>query len=220
MNVPPLPSSRPDSAARRVLGWIDRWNGVGALPLAWAVRFSDQGDAIRADVDRWLGVLHAADGVSGLHGLLYAFPEFRALYYHRFAGGNALGALLARLMRHIWRPVEGLNLATADIGPGLFIAHGHATTLSATRIGANCYVHQCVTVGWDYRSESLPIIGDDVFIGAGAVILGAVTIGDGAMIGANSVVLCDVPAGATAVGQPARVLLRAIGGDELDVANA
>ena len=63
-----------------------------------------------------------------------------------------------------------------------------------------------MTVGWDYRGDRRPIIGDDVFIGAGAKILGAVTIGDGARIGANAVVVCDVPAGATAVGVPARIV--------------
>lgn len=202
-----------DRIARKLLDRIEQCRAVAVLPLAWAAGASDREDVIRADVDRWLAVLDAADGVRGLHSLLYAFPEFRALYYFRLAGGNALGALLGRLMRHLWKPAVGLSLLTADVGPGLFIAHGHATTLSAARIGANCYVHQCVTIGWDYRSARLPIIGDGVFIGAGAVILGAVTIGDGARIGANAVVLCDVPAGGTAVGGPARVLLRRVAGD-------
>ena len=97
---------------------------------------------------------------------------------------------------------------TPDIGPGLFVAHGHSTTLAAERIGANCYVHQGVTIGWDYRSERAPILGDDVFLGAGAVVVGAVTIGDGARIGSNAVVLCDIPDDATAVGAPARVFTR------------
>jgi serine O-acetyltransferase len=187
---------------------MDRWRAIGALPLAWATRASDGRDIIAADVERWLSVLGAADGVRGLHSLLYAFPEFRALYYHRLSGGNALGALVARLARHVWKPVAGLELMTTDIGPGLFIAHGSATTLSAESIGANCYIHQCVTIGWDYRSVRRPIIGDGVFIGTGAVVLGAVTVGDFARIGANAVVLCDVPAGATATGAPARVHLR------------
>jgi serine O-acetyltransferase len=65
-----------------------------------------------------------------------------------------------------------------------------------------------VTVGWDYRGARRPIIGDNVFIGAGAKVLGAVTVGDGARIGANAVVVCDVPAGATAVGVPARIVER------------
>jgi serine O-acetyltransferase len=138
-----------------------------------------------------------------------AFPEFRAVYYHRLAQGNpsrrAPGPALAqrvevspgtRLERHL------------RSGRVCFISHGQATILSAERIGANLWVHQGVTVGWDYQGDRRPIIGDDVFIGAGAKILGAITVGDGARVGANAVVVCDVPAGATAVGIPARVNTR------------
>jgi serine O-acetyltransferase len=102
--------------------------------------------------------------------------------------------------------VEGLDLTATVIGPGLFISHGHGTVLAAARIGANLQVHQGVTIGWDYRGDRGPVIEDDVFIGAGAKVLGAVTIGHGARIGANAVVLSDVPAGATAVGVPARII--------------
>ena len=96
-------------------------------------------------------------------------------------------------------------MSDTPIGPGLFISHGQATILSADSIGADLHVHQGVTVGWDYRSERRPVIGNGVFIGAGAKVLGAVTVGDGARIGANAVVVTDVPAGATAIGVPARI---------------
>ncbi|MGO8875775.1 MAG: serine O-acetyltransferase [Acidimicrobiales bacterium] len=196
---------RLDAGSSRLLKMMDRGRAYATLPLAWAYRASDQKDVIDADVRRWLEVFQTSDGEHSLHSLLYAFAEFRGVFYYRLSRGNPTGALLARLLRPIWRPVASLSLATADIGPGLFIAHGHSTTLAAERIGANCYVHQGVTIGWDYRSERAPIIEDDVFIGAGAVIVGAVTIGKGARIGSNAVVLCDVPPGATAVGVPARV---------------
>jgi serine O-acetyltransferase len=188
-----------------LLRLLDRGRAYATLPLAWAYRASDQQEVIDADVRRWLEVFQTTEGEHSLHSLLYAFEEFRGVFYYRLSRGNATGALIGRLLRPIWRPVASLNLATPEIGPGLFVAHGHSTTLAAERIGANCYVHQGVTIGWDYRSERAPIIEDDVFIGAGAVIVGAVTIGRGARIGSNAVVLCDVPAGATAVGVPARV---------------
>jgi serine O-acetyltransferase len=188
-----------------VLRWLDRAKAYATLPLAWAYRASDQQDLIDADVRRWLEVFQTSEDEHSLHSLLYAFEEFRGVFYYRLSRGNATGALLARLLRRIWKPVASLNIATSEVGPGLFVAHGYATTLAAERIGANCYVHQGVTIGWDYRSERAPIIEDDVFIGAGAVIVGAVTIGSGARIGSNAVVLCDVPPGATAVGVPARV---------------
>lgn len=176
------------------------------LPCAWAVRCSENASIVREDQNRWLAMLGADDRQHGLHSLLYAFPEFRALYYHRLASGNAAGALAARLLARLYRPTPGLVIQTREIGGGLFIAHGHGSCLAAERIGANCHVHHNVTIGWDYRGGRAPIIGDDVFIGTGAVILGAVTVGDGARIGANAVVLSDVPPGVTAVGAPARIV--------------
>jgi serine O-acetyltransferase len=196
---------RLDDGSAVLLRVLDRGRAYATLPLAWAYRASDQREVIDADVQRWLEVFQTTEAEHSLHSLLYAFEEFRSVYYYRLSRGNATGALLGRLLRCIWKPVASLNLATPDIGPGLFVAHGHSTTLAAVRIGANCYVHQGVTIGWDYRSDRAPIIEDDVFIGAGAVIVGAVTIGRGARIGSNAVVLCDVPPGATAVGVPARV---------------
>lgn len=198
--------TRVDALAERLLASIDRWRSLSNVPLTWAARRSDQRAIIEADATQWLEVLGTNDGVHGLHSLLYAFDEFRALYYHRLASGNATGRLLARLMRHIWKPTDGLIISTREIGTGLFIAHGQATCIAAERIGRNCWVHHGVTLGWDYRSDHGPVIGDGVFIGTGAVVLGAITVGDGARIGANAVVLRDVPPGGTAVGSPARIL--------------
>jgi len=179
---------------------------LASMPLMVAYRLSDQKELIDADVDRWALLLWVDDRSRMLARLLYAFPEFRGVFYHRLAAGNPLGVLAGRVACHWWKTVPGLDLSGTPIGPGLFISHGQGTILSAESIGANCQVHQGVTVGWDYRGDRRPIIGDDVFIGAGAKILGPVTIGDKAMIGANAVVVTDVPEGATAVGIPARVI--------------
>lgn len=179
---------------------------LATFPLLWTYQLTDQQEIIDADVERWAQLLWIEDRARMLARLLYAFPEFRGVYYHRLASGNPLGALAGRVAARLWHSVPGLDLSGTEIGPGLFVSHGQCTILSAERIGANCQVHQGVTVGWDYRGDRRPIIGDDVFIGCGAKILGAITIGDGASIGANAVVMCDVPAGATAVGIPARVI--------------
>lgn len=87
---------------------------------------------------------------------------------------------------------------------GAIVVHGHAV------LGDDCIIRQGVTIGNRYMDRPLeaPVIGHRVNIGAGAKILGAVHIGDDAEIGANAVVLKDVPAGAVAVGVPARVILR------------
>jgi serine O-acetyltransferase len=196
-----------DRAARWVLDRIESWRSLAVAPLVWTYRLTDQRAVIDADCARWAELLwlRADDRDRLLGRFLFAFPEFRCVYYHRLAAGNAAGALVGRLAARLWPGVGGVDMTGTPIGPGLFISHGQGTILSAERIGANLQVHQGVTVGWDYKGDRRPIIGDDVFIGAGAKVLGAITVGDGARIGANAVVVCDVPAGATAVGIPARI---------------
>ena len=76
-------------------------------------------------------------------------------------------------------------------------------------MGERCSISQGVTIGvLGGERDGVPRLGNDVYIGAGAKILGPVTIGDGAIVGANAVVLEDVPPGATAVGVPARIIQR------------
>ncbi|MHB1987220.1 MAG: serine O-acetyltransferase [Acidimicrobiales bacterium] len=195
-----------DCASAKALGLLEQARALLTVPLAAAIRLSDQKVVVDADVKQWLEILGVNDGRHGLHSLLYAFGEFRALYYHRLSTGNPTGALVGKVLRHWWKPTEGLTISTKRIGSGLFIAHGQATCIAAERIGDNCYIHHGVTIGWDYRGGRAPVLGDGVFVGTGAAILGEVTIGDRARVGANAVVLCDVPAGATAVGSPARVI--------------
>ena len=74
-------------------------------------------------------------------------------------------------------------------------------------IGADCWLHQGVTLGAHERNGVLgiPTLGNRVYVGANASMIGAVTVGDGAKVGAGAVVIEDVPAGATAVGVPAQV---------------
>ena len=138
---------------------------------------------------------------TGLLGLL-RLPAFRSLYYYRLRHGNRRGRMVGRVLRRVVRGQVALHLWTSDIGPGLFIQHGFATAVSAQRIGANCWINQQVTIGYNENGE-MPVIEDDVCVYAGAKILGGVHIGRGARIGANAVVIDDVPAGAVAVGVPA-----------------
>ncbi len=100
----------------------------------------------------------------------------------------------------------GLEIASgANVGGGLYIAHPSGTVISAESIGRNCTIIASVTIGM--RNEwAFPRLGDNVFIGAGARVLGDIEIGDGAVVGANAVVIKDVPAGATVVGIPAKVV--------------
>ena len=102
----------------------------------------------------------------------------------------------------------GISLPrSAKIGGGLRIDHFGAIVIGpGVVIGKHCTIRQGVTIGNRKSLDDMPVLGDDVNIGAGAKILGAVRIGNGAKIGANAVVLSDVPEDATAVGVPARIV--------------
>jgi serine O-acetyltransferase len=104
--------------------------------------------------------------------------------------------------------ITGISLPLeAKIGPGLRIYHfGNIFIHSRVVIGRNCTLRQGVTIGNRVADGPAPLVEDDVDFGAYAQVLGGIRIARGAKIGAMSVVLCDVPAGATAVGIPARVL--------------
>ena len=97
----------------------------------------------------------------------------------------------------------------ASIGPGLVIRHPVGIVVGIrVVIGSNCTLLQSTTLGEKLAStddHTYPVLGDEVTVCAGAVVVGGISIGSGAVIGANSVVVRDVPAGATAVGAPARL---------------
>ncbi len=101
----------------------------------------------------------------------------------------------------------GIYMSTnCDIGPGLYIGHFGGIFLAGD-MGANCSVGQGVTIGFKGggKSTRTPRIGNNVYIGTSAVVVGDITIGDGAMIGANTTVVKDVPPGYTVVSAAPRM---------------
>ena len=95
----------------------------------------------------------------------------------------------------------------ADFGPGFVLIHANGVVINGrVRGGRNVFIEHQVTLGAEKRQS--PVLGDDVFIGAGAKIIGDVFLGSGCRIGAGAVVLMDVPPGASAVGNPARIVDR------------
>jgi len=100
----------------------------------------------------------------------------------------------------------------AQLGSGIFVDHGTGIVIGETAVvGDDCTIYQGVTLGGTSLARGFkrhPTLGRGVIIGAGAQVLGNFTVGDAAKIGSNAVVVKEVPAGATAVGNPARVLLR------------
>jgi serine O-acetyltransferase len=136
------------------------------------------------------------------HMALRAIAWFRLGSQLKQKGVRFFPAFIQRLI-YSWYGLE--ILVGAPIGGGLYIAHPIGAVISPRSIGKNCSIIAAVTIGmrneWDF-----PRIGDNVFIGAGARVLGGISIGDGAAIGANAVVINDVPPGTTAVGIPARIV--------------
>jgi len=144
--------------------------------------------------------------------IVLTYPGLHALMFHRLASalrGRRLN-LLARLVSHLGRFLTGIEIHPgATIGRRLFIDHGMGVVIGETAvIGDDCTLYQGVTLGGTgkQRGKRHPTLGDDVVVGVGAKILGAVTIGDGARIGGGAVVLRDVPPHTTAVGVPARAV--------------
>ena len=117
---------------------------------------------------------------------------------------------LARFISIIYRFFTGIEIHSgAVIGHSIFIDHGAGVVIGETTIiGNRVTMYQCCTLGGTGKNvgKRHPTIGDDVVIGAGAKVLGPITIGNKVKIGANSVVLMDIPEGATVVGIPGRVV--------------
>ena len=109
-----------------------------------------------------------------------------------------------------WSVVSGGDIPlTCQLGGGLCLTHPSGVVIHPKAVvGPNCLILQHATLGLGGSKPGAPVLGGHVDVGAGAQILGGVVIGDHAKIGANAVVLHDVPAGATAVGVPARIVQR------------
>ena len=152
------------------------------------------------------------------HGRDWHSPGFRALLVHRF--GNLRMSVRNRSLRvplsllYRWgerrvRSTSGIEIPfDVRIGRRVEIHHHSGIVINGyVEIGDGCIIRQNVTIGIKAIGDrGAPILGRNVEVGAGAVILGHIRIGDGARIGANAVVMTDVPDGATAVGVPARII--------------
>jgi serine O-acetyltransferase len=140
------------------------------------------------------------------------YPGLWAMVWHRVAHAFwKVGArLLARMIASASRTATGIEIhPAATIGRRCFIDHGMGVVIGETAIiGDDCVLYHNVTLGGTSLEKTMrpPTRGNHVRVGMGAKILGAVVIGDGARIGANAVVTKDIPACATAVGIPARVV--------------
>jgi serine O-acetyltransferase len=158
-------------------------------------------------------VLERDPAATNLVEVLLTYPGLHAIVLHRVSHGlHRRGVpVVPRLISHLGRWLTGIEIHPgATVGRGLFIDHGMGLVIGETsEIGDNVTLHQDVTLGGTgkERGKRHPTLGDDVYVGVGAKILGAVRVGEGARIGAGAVVLSDVPAHTTAVGVPAKVVV-------------
>ena len=141
------------------------------------------------------------------------YPGFHALALHRVSHWlwGARLHWLARFLSHVTRWLTGIEIHPgATIGRRVFIDHGMGVVIGETaEVGDDCTIYQGVTLGGTSLtkgSKRHPTLGRGVVVSAGAKVLGGFTVGDGAKVGSNAVVIKAVPAGATAVGIPARII--------------
>ena len=144
--------------------------------------------------------------------IILAYPGFHARQFHRLAHTlyNLRVPLLPRLISHVSRFLTGIEIHPgAKIGERLFIDHGMGVVIGETsEIGDNCHLYQGVTLGGTStkREKRHPTLGNNVVVGAGAQVIGAIHVGENARIGAGSVVVTNVPANATVIGVPGHVV--------------
>lgn len=145
--------------------------------------------------------------------VLTCYPGLHALVLHRLAHGCWRRGFkwLGRFISHVSRFLTGIEIHPgATIGERVFFDHGMGIVIGETaEVGDGCTIYHGVTLGGTslYKgTKRHPTLGRDVVVGAGAKVLGGFTVGDGAKIGSNAVVTKPVPAGATAVGNPARII--------------
>ena len=164
---------------------------------------------IKAD----LAIIRERDPAArGLLEILLCYPGFQALSLHRLSHRlwNYHLPLFPRLLSQITRALTGIEIHPgAKIGMGVFIDHGMGVVIGETaEIGNRCLLYQGVTLGGTGKESGKrhPTLAENVVIGAGAKVLGAIKVGANTRIGAGSVVVRDVEANSTVVGIPGRVV--------------
>ena len=166
---------------------------------------------IKEDID---AVMERDPAVRSRLEVYFLYPSFKAIRAYRRANRwyKKGHFFIARWISQNALRRTGIEIHPgATIGKKLFIDHGSGVVIGETAvIGDNCTIYQGVTLGGTGKEKGKrhPTLGNNVMVGSGAKVLGSFTVGDNSKIAANSVVLKEVPANSTAVGIPARIVMR------------
>jgi serine O-acetyltransferase len=181
------------------------WPAV--LMMSDEINMQADGACVSADVPDWSRERKRAFEWAPSRSLLASIRSYQHSAQSR-SWWAVLACKIAVLRHRWWSIVTGADIPlNCRLGGGLLLPHPNGIVIHpGVEIGPNCLLFQQVTIGT--RGSGIPKIEGHVDIGAGAKILGAVTVGRHAKIGANAVVLRDVPAGATAIGVPAKITLQ------------
>ncbi len=164
---------------------------------------------LRQDIE---AIFDRDPAVNNIFEVILAYSGLHAILFHRFSHYLYQQGLrtIPRLISQLARFLTGIEIHPgAEIAGGIFIDHGMGTVIGETTIiGENVTIYQGVTLGGTGKEQGKrhPTLGNDIVVGAGAKVLGSIKIGNDVKVGAGSVVLEDVPANATVVGIPGRIV--------------
>lgn len=179
--------------------WLNLWRVLPVYIFFVVNKFRVK---CRQDLAAWIKHEPSVNGNTSFWAFAFLIvnrKEVRAIILNRLHR-NPLMWLITRML---FPPIDScyINMPPEKIGGGFSFQHGFSTIVAAKEIGENCRIFQQVTVG--FNGTEAPVIGDNVEITAGAIVIGDVYIGDGACIGAGAVVIRNVAENVTVVGVPA-----------------
>lgn len=176
---------------------------VRSLPAVLYFGCMKQKMQVIEDIKRWGG----NSSLFSLHVLLMDSKLFREVFLTRVSFESKMAY---RIIKLCYKPAPdfGIDVLSKKMGGGFIVFHGNSTIVFCQSVGENFLVHQNVTIGRGKMINGcdVPIIGNNVYVGTGAIVIGGIRIGNNVKIGAGAVVTKDVPDNCTVVGNPMKII--------------